>query len=234
MICSICQSENDKFSATCKKCGGFLQNRVPNLDLFDTLWKVFENPREAFRLVILAEHKNYAVFLYTLYGILLTCSGFAYFRIGNRFDNVLFLLFWAFLLGIPFGGILGMFISFSHWILSKMMKGKASFPSSVGIVSYSFAPLLLSLVLILPMKLMTFGMYLFTSNPHPMSLKPLSYILLLGLDSIMSLWGFILLIVGTHEGNQLSIWKSFVLVIILCVLLVSIFVFGGEYLVAVL
>jgi hypothetical protein len=219
ILCSVCQIENDKYATLCKKCGGFLQNRVPNLDLFDTIWKIIENPREAFHIIMLAEHKNYALLLYAFYGISIVFSGFWYFRIGDQFENVLFLVFWALLIGV----------SSIHWMLSKLLGGKALFRTSMGITSYALAPITISLLILLPIELMTFGMYLFTFNPHPIALKPVSYIVLIGLNVVMLLWAFMLLIIGTNVGNQISLWKSFLSVAILYGLILSGFMFGGEF-----
>ncbi len=229
ILCSVCQTENDKYATICKKCGGFLQNRVPNLNLFDTLWRIIENPREAFRLIMLAEHKNYALFLYALCGISVAFSGFWYFRIGDRFENVLLLIFWALLIGVPLGIALCPIVSSFHWMLSKLLGGKASFRTSMGITSYALTPFTISLLLLLPIELMTFGMYLFTFNPHPIAIKPVSYIVLIGLNSVMILWAFILLITGTKVGNQISLWKSVLIIAILYGLVLSGVMFGGEY-----
>jgi hypothetical protein len=229
ILCSVCQTENDKYATICKKCGGFLQNRVPNLDLFDTLWRIIENPREAFRLIMIAEHKNYALFLYALCGINVAFSGFWYFRIGDRFENILLLIFCALLIGIPLGIALCPIVSSFHWTLSKLLGGKASFRTSMGITSYALTPFTISLLLLLPIELMTFGMYLFTFNPHPIAIKPVSYIVLIGLNSVMILWAFILLIIGTRVGNQISLWKSVFIVAILYGLVLRGVLFCGEY-----
>ncbi len=216
ILCSVCQTENDKYATICKECGSFLQNRVPNIDLFGTLWKVIENPNEAFRSIMLAEHKNYGLFLYILCGIYTVFSAFWYFRIGDRFENILALILWALLIGVSLGCVLFPIISFLHFILTMLLGGKATFRSSIGITSYSSMPFIISLVLLLPIELMTFGMYLFTFNPHPITIKPVSYIVLIGLNAIMILWAFILLIIGTNTGNQITLWKSVLIAAILC------------------
>jgi hypothetical protein len=229
IICSVCRTENDKYALICEKCGGFLQNRVPNLDLFLTLWRIIENPREAFRLIMLSEHKNYALFLYALCGIDFAFSGFWYFKIGNRFDNMLLLIIWALLIGVLLGIALCPIISSFHWRLSKLLGGKATFRTSLGITSFTTTPITLSLLLLLPIEIMTFGMYLFTFNPHPITINPASYIILIGLNIVLILWTFILLIIGTNVGNQISLWKSILIVSILFGLVVSGIIFGGEY-----
>ena len=208
IMCSVCHSENDQYASICKKCGGFLQNRIPNLDLFDVLWKIIETPRNAFRLIMRAEHKNYALFLYSLSGIAVTFAGFWHFKLGNRFDNILLIILPAILLGIFIGIALCPIASLLHWGLSKMLGNKSSFRNSLGITSYSLLPVVLSLLFVLPIELLTFGMYFFTFNPPPITIKPISYVLLIGLDIALTVWAWVLLIIGTAVGGQISFWKS--------------------------
>lgn len=229
IICSVCQTENDQYSIICRKCGGFLQNRIPNIDLFNTLWKVIENPKSAFRLIMLAEHKNYTLFLYTLCGINIAFTGLWHFKLGEQFENVLSLIFWALLIGVPLGMLLCPIVTSFHWILSKIVGGKASFRTSLGITGYALTPIVISLLLVLPVELLTFGMYLFTFNPHPMTIKPLSYRLLIGFDIILIAWAFILLIVGTKVGDQIPFWKSVLIVAIFSTIIISGLVIGSKF-----
>ena len=229
IICSVCQTENDQYSTICKKCGGFLQNRVPNLDLFDVLWKIIENPRSAFRLIMRSDHKNYALLLYTLSGIAITFTGFSYFKLGERIDNILMIIFMAILIGIPVGIALCPIATSLHWGLSNILGNKISFRTSLGITSYSLAPIILSLLFVLPIELMTFGMFLFTSNPPPFTIKPLLFLVLAGFDIALGLWAWILLIIGTHVGNQVSIWKSICISSLVYGIILLGLVAGGEY-----
>jgi hypothetical protein len=229
ILCTVCQTENDKFAVICKKCGSFLQNRIPNLDLFDTLWRIIENPRKAFSAIMLAEHKNYSFFLYVLFGISISFFGFWYFKIGDRFDNVLFLISWALLIGLPLGCVLCLIISTIHWLLSKLMGGRATFRTSVGITSYSFMPFILIMMLLLPIELMTFGMYFFSFNPHPITIKPVSYIVLIGLNAFLVLWAYILLIIGTYVGDQISFLKSIIIVTLLYGIILKAIIICGDY-----
>jgi hypothetical protein len=57
-------------------------------------------------------------------------------------------------------------------------------------------PAILSAVFILPIEFLTFGIYFFTSNPSPYTIKPASYILLLCLDGLFALWSIVLLFIG--------------------------------------
>ncbi len=206
--CSVCQTENDQYATICKKCGSFLQDRIPNLDLFDLLWKIMENPRNAFRLIMIAEHKNYAVFLYSLTGIAITFVEFWCFKLGIRIENIMLIIFFAILIGLPFGIALCPIVSLLHCSLSKLFGSKISFRNSLGITSYSLTPVIISLIFVLPVELLTFGIYFFTFNPPPITIKPISYILLVGLDIALIVWAWILLIIGTYVGNQIPLWKS--------------------------
>jgi len=64
------------------------------------------------------------------------------------------------------------------------------------------------MVVVLPVELLTFGMYFFTFNPPPITIKPISYVLLIGLDVVLTIWAWFLMIIGTNVGNQISVWKS--------------------------
>jgi hypothetical protein len=229
IMCSVCQTENDQYATICKKCGGFLQNRIPNLDLFDVLWKIIETPKNAFRLIMRAEHKNYAFFLYTLSGIAVAFAGFWHFKLGNRFENILVILFSAILIGIIIGIALCPIASSLHWALTRILGTKASFRNSLGITSYSLVPIVISLLLVLPVEILTFGMYFFTFNPPPITIKPISYMLLIGLDSTMTVWAWILLIIGTNVGNQLPVWKSILISSAVYGLIMAGLLAGSEY-----
>jgi len=89
--------------------------------------------------------------------------------------------------------------------------------------------LILSLVFVLPIELMTFGLYLFSFNPHPITIKPTLYIVLLSFDVVLILWGLILSIVGTKVGNQIPLWKSISTVVLLYGIVASGLLTGGEY-----
>ena len=230
VICSVCNTKNDEYATICTKCGGFLQNRVANLDLFDTLWRTIENPRKAFRMIALAEHKNYALFLYVLSGISITFFGFWYFRLGERFESVPSTIVWALLIGVPLGAVLCLVVSFFHWILSRAAGGKSTFRISMGVTSYSLMPIIVSLVLLLPIELMTFGMYIFTFNPHPYAVKPLSYVVLIGLNVLLIIWTFLLAIIGTKTAGQINTFKSILIAALLYMIVIGGFLYCGTYL----
>jgi hypothetical protein len=213
ITCTVCLAENDEFAITCSKCKAFLQDRVPNLDLFETGWMVLESPTKAFRRITLAEHKNYVYFLFTLFGVGLSFTGFWFFRLGNRFVTLMDLIPAAVGVGIVLGSILALLLTGVYFGFARMLGGATNFRTSFGLLGYSFTPIALSLLLVLPIELLTFGMYLFTWNPDPYAMKPLSYVVLIGLDGIVAAWSIWLAIVGTRIGHQLVLWRASVVVL---------------------
>ena len=210
--CTVCLAENDDFSTTCTKCKAFLQDRVPNLNLFETGWQVIESPAKAFRKITLAEHKNYVLLLFSILGVSLTFTAFWYLQLGTRFESLLDLIPSAVGIGIPCGLVAAVVVTGVYHLLAKMMGGMTGFRGSLGVLGYSMTPVAFSLILILPIELLTFGMYLFTGNPNPYMMKPVSYVLLIGFDALIAVWTLALAVVATRVGHQLSTVKSMIVV----------------------
>ncbi|HTP80150.1 MAG TPA: Yip1 family protein [Bacteroidota bacterium] len=206
--CTVCQTENDDFATSCIRCRGFLQNRIPNLNFFETLWRVLETPRKAFHDVTLAEHKNYAFLLFAFLGVSVAFTGLWYFRAGERFDSLLTLIAWGLVGGSVLGIVCGPLTALVHYGASWVLRGKTAFRNSLGIVAYSLTPVAVSLVFVLPIELMTFGIYLFTSNPPPYSIKPVSFVVLAGFDVVVTVWTIGLAIVGTTIANRLTAFRA--------------------------
>jgi hypothetical protein len=219
--CTVCQAENDDFSVTCIKCKAFLQDRVPNLNLFETGWQVIESPSKAFRKIVLAEHKNYVLFLFSLLGVSLAFTVFWFFRLGSRFESLLDLIPAAVGLGVGLGFAASFLITGVYHLLARLMGGLTGFRVSFGVLGYAMTPVAFSLVLILPIELLTFGMFLFTGNPHPYAMKPVSYVLLVGFDVLIASWTLVLAVIGTSVGHRLSAVRSLFVVVVTLGLLVG-------------
>lgn len=211
--CPVCHIENDDFAITCSQCKGFIQDRVPNLNLFETGWTVLESPLKAFRTITLAEHKNYVLFLFTLFGISLSFTGFWLFRLGRYFENLLDLIGSALGAGVVLGLAAALVLTLAYHGLARLLGGRSGFRNSLGLLGYSLTPIALTLFIILPIELLTFGMYMFTGNPHPYTLKPVSYVILIGFDSVIAAWSVILAVLGTRVGHQINTAKSILVVL---------------------
>ena len=212
--CPVCRVENDEFATTCRSCKAFLQNRVVNLDLFETAWKILEAPKKTFQRIAIAEHKNYSLALFSMFGISLSFTLFWYLRLGDRFDTLLDLVPTALGAGLVLGLLSSVVLSGLYHGFAKLLGGKTSFRNSFAILAYAATPVVLSLFLVLPIELLTFGMYLFTWNPHPYTIKPVSYVALIGFDGIMALWSVLLATLGTVVGHHVDIIKAIVIVLL--------------------
>lgn len=212
--CPVCHAENDEFATRCRSCKSFLQNRVVNLDLFETAWKILESPRKTFYRIAIAEHKNYSLALFSMFGISLSFTLFWYFRLGDRFDTLFDLVPIALGIGLVLGLLSSMVLSLVYHGLAKLFGGKTSFRNSLAILAYATTPVVLSLFLVLPIELLTFGMYLFTWNPHPYTIKPVSYVALVGFDGLMGLWSLLLATLGTVVGHHVGAVKSILIILL--------------------
>ena len=216
--CPVCLAENSDFATVCLKCKAFLQDRIPNLNLFETAWKVIESPRAAFHKIVLSEHKNFSLFLFSFFGMSLSFTAFWFFKLGNRFYSLLDVIQWALISGVAAGLASAIFLTLVYHVAARAIGGKAKIRDSMGLLAYALLPIVISLFLVLPIELLTFGMYLFTSNPSPYSIKPLSFVLLAGFDALVGIWTLILAVVATRVGHRLSLVKSLVAVALTLVL----------------
>lgn len=206
--CPNCGVENGDLVIVCLRCGSFLQTRVPTLDLFDTIWQMIEAPRKAMRKVALAVHKNYAIFLSSFYGI-----GLAFFllwvlNLGEVFNNLLYLLFTAILIG-PALGIIHIFLaSLIGVIIGRLLRARMQFSNVLGVAAYATVPVILSIVFILPIELMTFGLFMFAQNPSPFVIKPVPYIVFMVLDGLAIFWSLGLFVIGIRIISNLNLPRA--------------------------
>lgn len=206
--CPSCQFENDAYALICTNCRGYLQNRVPNLDLFDTVWGVVESPVSTFRRIALAEHKNYALFLFWGVGIGAAFALMWHHRLGNVFDTIPALLAAGIVGGVVLGPVLALLVPGVAQLVLRLGGVKARFRNSLAALAYSSSPVIVSVLLILPVELAVFGMYMFTWNPSPYALKPVAYVTLIAFDSLLALWAVLLGMVGLKVVHQTSWGKA--------------------------
>jgi hypothetical protein len=206
--CPNCGVENGDLMIVCIRCGGFLQARIPTLDLFDTVWRMIETPRKAMRRIVLAIHKNYTIFLSAFYGI-----GVAFFllwvlNLGEVFPNLLYLIFTAILIG-PALGIIHVFLASVIGVLvGRLLKTRMRFSNVLGVAAYATVPVNLSIVFILPIELMTFGLFMFADNPPPYVIKLVPYIIFMILDGLAVVWSLGLFAIGIRIISNLNLPRA--------------------------
>lgn len=203
IVCPVCTAQNEDLAVRCSSCGSYVQDRVPTLDLFATMWLIIESPRTAFRRIIIAEHKNYVVLLGLFLGISAVFTLFWAHRFGDEFDNLFPLL----LFGTFFGGLAAVPLVFlwtgMNHLLAKAARGKGSFRESYGVSGWSLVPVMLAAVFVLPLELATLGLHLFSANPTAYQLKPEVTMVLLGLDAAAVAWTLILNAAGISAAHRI-------------------------------
>src|SRR3989338_184728 len=208
MICPICAAENPDTATLCRSCRAYLQDRVPYLDLFNTLWGLVESPGKTFHVIARSEHKNYAFLLFATAGIPALASMASLFRAGELFPTLLEAMFAVLAGGVFMGLVSAPVVSVVHALVVRLLGGAWSFRTSLGVTSYALAPgAIIGLVLLL-IQLLTFGMYYFTSNPPAATIKPVSYWALVVLQSLVLIWSIGLLMSGTARSCRLTGIKS--------------------------
>lgn len=226
LVCAVCATENDHLSIVCSGCGGYLQTKVENLDLFATAWGIIERPRKTFHTIAVARHKNYAIILSACFGIALAFALCWLVNAGEHTDSLFNIVGAATATG-PILGIaaLCLFALFVK-ILSSLSHTNATYWQIFATASYAMVPAIASLVFLLPIELMTFGIYLFTKNPSAYLLKPLSFVILIGLDGLLTLWSLILL----HVGLKALFRKSWIRIVVITIGSLGVFAGSTYYL----
>jgi len=178
------------------------------------IWLIIESPSAAFKKIIIAEHKNFVLFLSLFLG---TCASFVLMwakKSGNSFDNLFPLLLFGIAIGIVISvPVFYCFAFVLHSILS-LFKHETEFKITYGIIGWSLVPIMLSVVFVLPFELSTLGLLLFSTNPSAYEVKPLVTIVLLGLNGLMIAWSLILVSVGVSIAYHLKFILSLIIVML--------------------
>lgn len=227
--CPTCAHENDEFATVCTNCRAFLQNRVPNLNLFETSWGILESPRRTFRTIALAEHKNYALFLFCGFGVAVSFTVFWYLRLGVFFHTLMDVLPFAFAAGLALGLLSAVLLTFLYHGVVRMLGSPRKVKQSYAMLAYALVPIVLSVIVVLPIELMTFGMFLFTSNPNPAVIKPASFYILISLDALAALWTIILAVKGTRIIHGFTAPRAVLAVGIVLAILLGTFFVGSDW-----
>ncbi len=220
--CPVCNTFNHHLSVVCKKCGGYLQNKIENLDLFSTIWNVVERPSQAFHKIAIATHKNYTYILSGIAGIGCTFFIFWVINAGDYTNSLLNFLTVGIFIGPLLGIITVIFFCIILIIFTHLLRVRVSFRNAQAVIAYALVPIVISVFIILPIEIMTFGLFFFSNNPSPYIIKPFSYIVLLCLDGLFSMWTLFLfwksMKILTNKG---WIFNSFILLVALSILVSS-------------
>ena len=219
----MCGTENDDFAVVCVSCKGYIQAKVDTLDLFRTIWGLIESPGSTFRRIALAGSKNYVLPLTFAFGIALVYAMLWRGNYGVREPQLTTLLGIGVVAGPVLGGIL-------FWVLSRILSAvsratgrKIAKRNAFALFAYAASPVVLSLVIVFPLEIAVFGVYLFDNNPPPIVLNPAAFVVLAGLDVIASVWFVVLLGIGIRVMGGGSRIMSGVLAGVFAAMIVALF-----------
>lgn len=202
LVCNNCHTENPFYHLICTKCSAFLRTKIPNIDLWDTLWKLLESPVKTGEYIIQADHKNFVSTVLVLAGIKI---GIAFLIISNALSLSKYEIenyFQFILLGAVVFIVSLVVASFLITILNNLLGLKNRFKDNLALYSYSFLPIVLTLIILTPIQLAIYGTYWFTFNPSPLFFKPLTTYVMLFLEGLFFLWSLFLLVTSTYSQSK--------------------------------
>jgi hypothetical protein len=218
-ICDNCRKENPLYRETCLECGHYLRKTVVNIDLWSTIWKLFETPQKVIKNIIYAEHKNFVFFLL----LLLSVKFYSFFVIVKFSLNPLaeelknFFLN-ASMITIIFFTALLIFAKIITILINLKEKKIVRFKDNISVITYSFVPLILISIVLFPIEYGIFGKQWFTSNPSPLIIKKNAAYLLYGIEIFMLLWSLFILYLSFYiQSNSMIKAVLFVVSFILTI-----------------
>lgn len=208
--CGSCSHENPFYLLNCEKCNAFLRPRNPNINLWETIWQLFDMPVKTSENIIHAEHKNFLIpflliiaFKFSLVSMMVSNfliyqSGYTITKNGNFLSGGLAVI------------ILIAVVSFVITYINQFIGIKNRFIDNLSIYTYAFTPQLLCLVILTPVEFALFGEFWFTFNPSPFLIKPLAAYMLISIEGIMFLWTGLLFIFSTYAQTRNKIYSTIV------------------------
>lgn len=186
--CPLCHTNNTSLDVICPSCGSYLQTKVDNINLFETLWGLIENPSKTFKNIAISKTKNYIIFLSSLLGISITFLLFRIDKIADTIESVRSIFIIGFLGGIPLGIFLILIISAITLLVARIFKQKTSLKRISAVIVYSATPFVYDLIFLLPLKLLTFGVSYFKSNSSLTLINPTVYYIVLSIEGLLFVW----------------------------------------------
>lgn len=186
MKCPVCGTDNKEFTIRCGKCGAILQQRLKTLNLFETIFFMWRNPKLAQRRILLAEHRNLTLVVATIESF---AAGFAFLYVVKATDT-----YSSFLPHLLFAGAFVSIIVYlpffylipsTVYILSNIKKTGITIKGFVSAFIYAIHPIALMSLVLIPVQVAIFGQYFFSNNPPPQVINPLPFYALMFLSFIV-------------------------------------------------
>lgn len=195
--CKNCNTENNFYELNCIQCGSLIRGKVVNIDLWHILWLVIDSPKKAFENIIHAEHKNFIILL----GILVSIK--IYFDVQFS-SNLIFSespdtenLLLNVVVSIALFIILIILISLLIKFLNSRSNTKTRFIDNMAVYIYSFFPVIVGLVFLLPVEYALFGNHWLVFDPSPFIINSSTAWILAVLEIALHIWSIVLTMIAT-------------------------------------
>ncbi len=205
ITCKNCGTENNYYQLNCIQCGSLIRARIVNIDLWHIIWLVIDSPKKAFQKIIHAEHKNFIVLLGFLISVKIYFDAqFTSNIVFEKSPDITHLMIYL-VASIIIFFILVILLSLLVKHLNTFLSIKTRFRDNLSVYIYSFIPLIIGLILLLPVEYALFGNHWLEFNPSPFVFKSGPAWTLAALEIALHLWSIILTIIATyvHSGRTL-------------------------------
>jgi len=192
--CKKCNHVNPAYKNICTECKSYLRERVVNIDLWNTIQLIIENPAQAFKQIIFAEHKNFIFFIFFFIAIknLLITRFLSVPALGANGVTTSFIFSLVLIILITI--FLGASFTLLQITIYNKKDIKLRFQDLYAVNVYSFIPYLFGLVFIFPVELIVLGGDIFSNNPYSFEIKPLITYILIGCEFVTIIWSFFLIL----------------------------------------
>ncbi len=198
LTCKSCGEENPFYSLVCQNCNSYLRDKVVNIDLWNIIGRLIENPLNAFKTIIHSEHKNFVVSIIIFAAIKFFIDSLFFLTLQKREDTIsnTFILNILIVL-ITLSVILSLY-SLLITIITSKTEARTRFYDNLAILTYSLTPQAIALCIIFPIEVVVFGSYTFSGNPSPFNIKPLPAYVLTGFEFLAMIASIYLAIIGLY------------------------------------
>ncbi len=183
--CPRCGARNTRFAAECSECGNYLRDKVANIDLFETLSGLADEPGRTFDRIIFAENKNFTSFFFTFGVLKFFFLGYliSYHFLALEPDGIL-LIYGRFMLSI----FLTLLIPYLVYLMIPSLRRELLWRDIIAAISYAMAPVALSALIMIFLEFIIYGEFLFNHSPSPLDFKHFFGVLFLILELGFLLW----------------------------------------------
>ncbi len=194
VICEYCSTENPFYSLTCKNCNSFLRSKIPNIDLWSTINKIIDSPLNALKTIVQSDHKNFVIIMLILAGLKNILNVIMYINNSNELSIGHNEILVNLLLGTILFTIIFLLNTIIVTSINKFFGIDNRIKDNISIFAYSYLPVIILLVVLLPIYFAMYGFYWFLFNPSPFMIKPLASNIFFIIEILFYLWSCILFV----------------------------------------